>query len=121
MVQEHVNQVLPLAIRVAGQGAKFYEQVLRVLNSGVCGCLLPEIAVGLILLQLHSPALMCDCDCVPLLRGIVCLLDRLNRIASCADSCEEDDMLWPGVKSECIIYILGTSVAIYMYMYIHNI
>ena len=99
MIQEHANQVLPLAVRVARQGSKSYQQALCVLTSGVCGCLLPEIAVGLILLQLHSPALMCDCDCIPLLRGMVSSLDRLNKLAPNASKCEEDDMLWPDIKS----------------------
>ena len=99
MVQEHANQVLPLAVRVASQGSKCYQHVVRVLTSGVCGCLLPEIAVGLILLQLHSPALMCDCDCIPLLRGLVGALDRLNSLSPATGKCEENDMLWSEVKS----------------------
>ena len=100
MVQEHANQVLPLAVRVASQGSKSYQQALCVLTSGVCGCLLPEIAVGLIVLQLQSPRLMCDCDCIPLLRGLVDSLDRLNKLAPSAMKREEEDLLWPDSKSK---------------------
>lgn len=104
MVQEHASQVLPFAVRVASQGVKFYQQALCMLTSGVCGCLLPEIAVSLILLQLHSPSLMCDSDCVPLLRGLESLLDRLNRLSPRSNKWEDEDMLWSEVKSESIKY-----------------
>ena len=102
MVQEHASQVLPVAVRVASSGTKSYNQVSYVLMSGVCGYLLPEIVVGLVLLQLQSPQLMCDCDCVPLLRGLVGALDRLNRLAPASLKEEEEDLAWPGVKSKSL-------------------
>ena len=61
-----------------------------------------ELAMGLVLLQLQTPMLLVECDCVPMLGELVELLNRFNQLAPGASKEDEEDMSWPEVKSMCI-------------------
>lgn len=102
MVQEYSNQVLHIAIRVGFMGSRFFALALSALSEGMFGALLPELVVGLVLLQLKAPLLMSESDCVPLLSGLLDLLDKFNRLAPDSLKLDEEDMAWPDVKSMSI-------------------
>ena len=76
MLHEHTTQVLPLASHVASFSIKHFSLVAKVVQEGPTGTLLPELAVGLVLLQLRMPLQMAESDCVPLVGELVEHLDR---------------------------------------------
>ena len=99
MVQEYSNQVLHSAIRVGSLGPRYFILASAALFKGMFGALLPELAVGLVLLQLKAPLLISESDCVPLLSGLLDLLDKFNRLSPNCTKLDEEDMAWPDVKS----------------------
>ena len=76
MLHEHATQVLPLASHVASFSIKHFSLVAKVIQEGPTGTLLPELAVGLVLLQLRMPLQMAESDCAPLVGELVEHLDR---------------------------------------------
>lgn len=76
MLHEHTTQVLPLASHVASFSIKHFSLVAKVVQEGPTGALLPELAVGLVLLQLRMPLQMAESDCAPLVGELVEHLDR---------------------------------------------
>ena len=82
MLHEHATQVLPLASHIASFSSKHFSLVARVIQDGPTGALLPELAVGLVLLQLRIPLQMVESNCVPLVGELV---DHLDRLASLRD------------------------------------
>ncbi|XP_019851476.1 PREDICTED: E3 ubiquitin-protein ligase HERC2-like [Amphimedon queenslandica] len=99
MVQEYSNQVLHSAIRVGSLGPRYFILASSALSKGMFGALLPELAVGLVLLQLKAPLLISESDCVPLLSGLLDLLDKFNRLSPNCTKLDEEDMAWPDVKN----------------------
>ena len=74
------------------------------------GTVLPELAVGLVLLQLKLPLLMLRVACLPqLLSVLVDHLDKVNRSALGAHREDEEDLSWPGVKSMLCAVSMGRS------------
>ena len=69
-------------------------------QAGPTGTLLPELAVGMVLLQLRAPLLIIESGCVPLLGELVETLDCLNRLAPGAHKEDQEDLAWPGVKGQ---------------------
>lgn len=100
MLQEYSVQLLPIAIRVGLLGPKYYHLVSDALTLGMFGALLPELTVGLILLQLEAPLLLSESECIPLLNGLLELLDKFNRLSLDCLKTDENDMAFSGVKSE---------------------
>lgn len=115
MVQEHSNQVLPIAIRVGSMGPNSYNQAANTLAAGMFGTLLPELSVGLVLLQLQTPLLIADCDCIPLLSGLLELLDKFNRLAPDCLNIDQDDIAWPKVKSMYMYCTCSRSMCMYFW------
>ncbi len=66
------------------------------------GTLLPEVATGLVLLQLRAPLLLIHNCCAPLVGELVAQLDRFNRLAPGAHGEDEDDLAWPRGTSELV-------------------
>ena len=99
MVQEYSIQVLPIAIRAGSMGPKYYNEVYDVLTAGIFGALLPELVIGLVLLQLEAPLILSESDCIPLLNGLLELLDKFNRLSGNCLKCDESNMAFSGVKS----------------------
>ena len=77
MLHEHATQVLPLASHISSFSSKHFSLVAKVIQEGPTGALLPELAVGLVLLQLRMPLQMVESNCVPLVGELVDHLDRL--------------------------------------------
>ena len=100
MLHEHVTKVIPTALLLAQVSRDHFSLVATSLQKGPSGVLLPELAVGLVLLQLRMPLLLQDSKCVPLLGELVTQLDGFNRQGPGAGVEDEDDLAWPGVRSE---------------------
>lgn len=100
MLHEHLLQILPLASQAASLGPLQFRQTAKILKDGPSGVLLPELAIGLVLLQLRLPLQLVESDCIPLVGELVERLDRFNRLAPGAHMEDEGDLAWSDVKSK---------------------
>ena len=100
MLHEHLLQILPLASQAAALGPVQFRQTAKILQDGPSGILLPELAIGLVLLQLRLPLQLVESDCIPLVGELVERLDQFNRLAPGAHVEDEDDLAWSDVKSK---------------------
>ena len=100
MLHEHLTHVLPLASQAAALGPAQFRQAAKILQDGPSGVLLPELAIGLVLLQLRLPLRLVESDCIPLVGELVDRLDQFNRLAPGAHMEDEDDLAWSDVKSK---------------------
>ena len=100
MLHEHLTHVLPLASQAAALGPAQFRQAAKILQDGPSGVLLPELAIGLVLLQLRLPLQLVESDCIPLVGELVDCLDQFNRLAPGAHMEDEDDLAWSDVKSK---------------------
>ena len=116
MLHEHLAHVLPLASQAAALGPTQFKQTAKILQDGPSGVLLPELAIGLVLLQLRLPLRLVESDCIPLVGELVDRLDQFNRLAPGAHMEDEDDLAWSDVKSESRRFFL-TNVAFFC---LHN-
>ena len=108
MLHEHLVHILPLASQAAALGPSQFKQTAKILQDGPSGVLLPELAVGLVLLQLKLPLHLVESDCIPLVGELVERLDQFNRLAPGSHMEDEDDLAWSDVKSKFV------STSIYM-------
>ena len=102
MLHEHLLHILPLASQAAALGPVQFRQTAKILQDGPSGILLPELAIGLVLLQMRLPLQLVETDCIPLVGELVERLDQFNRLAPGAHVEDEDDLAWSDVKSELI-------------------
>ena len=58
MLHEHIGQIMPTALHVAQISRAHFARVGTVLLRGPTGVILPEISLGLVLLQLRMPLLL---------------------------------------------------------------
>ena len=101
LLLDHGIQVLPEAAKAASLSSRHFSLVATVLQKDPLGAVLPELAVGLVLLHLKLPLLMQRIASLPqLLSGMVDHLDKVNRCALGAQKEDEEDLSWPGVKSK---------------------
>ena len=100
MLHEHLTHVLPSASQAAALGPTQFRQAAKILQDGPSGVLLPELAIGLVLLQLRLPLRLVESDCIPLVGELVDRLDQFNRLAPGAHMEDEDDLAWSDVKSK---------------------
>lgn len=100
MLHEHLVQILPLASQAASLGPDQFRQTTKILQDGPSGVLLPELAIGLVLLQLRLPLQLVESDCIPLVGELIERLDQFNRLAPGAHMEDEEDLAWSDVKSE---------------------
>lgn len=113
MLKHHTTQVLSMAAKVGAISSSHFHLASTALMGGASGALLPELAVGLVLLQFQAPLLLADSDCVSLISSLVQPLDKFNQTAPGAIKEDQEDLAWPGVKSECclLLYTVCSSVA----------
>ncbi|XP_077868707.1 E3 ubiquitin-protein ligase HERC2-like [Saccoglossus kowalevskii] len=98
----HVSDVLSVAASLANSSAKHFAAVAHVIESDISGVLLPELVVCMVLLQVHSSAIMQSCQAVPMLGSLLELLDRFNKLAPGLDKEDSEDLAWPGVIAKNI-------------------
>ncbi len=94
MLHKHATLVLTLATQVASISPLHFSSSLAVLQSGPCGLVIPELAVGMVLLLLRVPLPLMESDCVPLLGQLVEILDVFNRLAPEAQEENTEDLAW---------------------------
>ena len=58
MLHEHVGHIMPTALHMAQISREHFARVGAVLLRGPMGVILPEISLGLVLLQLRMPLLL---------------------------------------------------------------
>ena len=112
MLHAHVSQLLPLATTVATTSPAHFSRVAALLQEGPTGSLLPELAVGMVLLQLRVPLPLVESDCVPLVGELVAHLDQFNRLPPGALGEDEDDLAWPDRKRQYIYLCLFSLLVI---------
>lgn len=78
----------------------------------ITGALLPEMVTCMVLLQLHTPAVLQSCKAISVLEGLLDILDKFNRLAPGLDREDKEDLAWPGVWSKsasiCHCYSLSS-------------
>ena len=92
----HVLEVLPAAIAIGTASQRHYLLASLVLEQDLVGVLLPELVVGLLLLQIENPTIFNRTEVIP---GLTCLLeslDSLNVIAPGHEREETEELVWPG-------------------------
>ncbi len=94
MLHKHATLSLSLATQVASISLLHFSSALAILQSGPCGQVIPELAVGMVLLLLRVPLQLTESDCIPMLGQLVEMMDVFNRLAP--EACQEDreDLSW---------------------------
>ena len=126
MLHEHVGHIMPTALHMAQISQDHFVRVGNILQKGPMGVILPEISLGLVLLQLRMPSLLQvhvqsyvpitkldgpnlmlfnllviqDSRCVSLVGDLVRQLDGFNQLRPRAAEEDEEDMAWPGIRSK---------------------
>ena len=91
----HVCEVLPVACTVASNGPRHFMAAAHALEEELAGVLLPELLVAMVLLQTYMSSTTSLSQTVPLLGGLLELLDRFNRLAPGLQKEDEEDLAWP--------------------------
>lgn len=101
MLHHHVTQVLPMATQLVSLNPALFKAVSQALCAeGLLRNLLPELAVGMVVLILKVQHDLVQSKCVPLLGELVKVLDDYNRLSPSVDEDEETDLAWPDAQSE---------------------
>ena len=77
--------------------------VSQVLKEGPVEALLPELSVGVVLLQLRVPMKLVENRCVPLLGELVKCLDDFNRLGPGVQKEDKQDLDWPDTYSKSFV------------------
>jgi len=62
------------------------------------GLLLPELVLGLMLLQIKAAPVMVTTKCIQLLGKLTILLDQFNRLAPGIHAMDVEDLAWPSMS-----------------------
>ena len=112
IIQAHVMQALSLACDVATADACHFSRISSTLEQGilgmllvyfhgsyssscVAGLLLPELVLGLMLLQIKAAPVMVTTKCIQLLAKLTILLDQFNRLSPGVHAMDVEDLAWP--------------------------
>ncbi len=98
MLHKHATLSLTLATQVASISSLHFSSSLAILQSGPCGQVIPELAVGMVLLLLRVPLQLTESGCVPLLGQLVEVMDLFNRLAPEAHLEDREDLAWAESK-----------------------
>ena len=92
----HVGEVLPVASSVAANDPRYFVACSQLIQSELSGVLLPELLVSMVLMQTTLPSVMGVAQAVPLMSGLLEMLDKFNRLAPGMQKEDEEDLAWPG-------------------------
>jgi len=67
-------------------------------SSCVLGLLLPELVLGLMLLQIKAAPVMVTTKCIQLLEKLTILLDQFNRLSPGVHAMDIEDLAWPSMS-----------------------
>merc|ERR1712226_1167250 len=93
----HVADVIQVATSLAMTSTKHFSHVSRVLRKDITGVLLPEMITCMILLHVKNPAVIYASMSVPVVEGLLDMLNMYNRMAPGLDRDDHEDLAWPGV------------------------
>ncbi len=99
MLHHYVIQVLTLASQLLSLNHRHFGVITQILKEGPVETLLPELSVGLVLLQFRLPLKLVESNCVPLVGELVKYLDDFNRLAPGLDEEDKQDLSWPDTHS----------------------
>lgn len=100
MLHDHITQVLLEASQLVSRHPQLFRAYSKVLKAGLVEVLLPELSVGLVLLQLRLPMKMVESKCLELMGELMEVLDKFNRLAPSAIEEDSADLAWPDAHSE---------------------
>ena len=92
----HVLEVLPAATALGTASQRHYQVACMVLERDLVGVLLPELVVGLLLLQIENPTIFFRTQVIPGLTCLLEVLDSLNVLAPGQEREETEELVWPG-------------------------
>ncbi|XP_068720941.1 E3 ubiquitin-protein ligase HERC2-like [Montipora capricornis] len=92
----HVGEILPVASSFASNGPRHFVLSSQIIQRELTGVLLPEFLSAMVLLQTCMPMVMDSFRTVPLIGGLLDLLDKFNRLAPGVQKDDEEDLAWPG-------------------------
>ena len=96
LVCAHVGEILPVASSLASNGPRHFVVSSQIIQRELTGVLLPEFLSAMVLLQTCMPSVMDSSRTVPLISGLLDLLDKFNRLAPGVQKEDEEDLAWPG-------------------------
>ena len=97
LLTNHVQEIMPLAISLAKQGANECYQACQILQKDVIGLLIPELIMSLTLFHMENDQLLINENLNQLITWVH-YLDQLNRLCPGYDKEDGDDMSWPKDK-----------------------
>ena len=68
----------------------------QIIQKEFTGVLLPELLVAVVLLQTCLSSVMDTVQIVPMLGGLLDMLDKFNKLAPGVQKEDEEDLTWPG-------------------------
>ena len=92
----HAGEILPVASSLASNGPRHFVVSSQIIQRELTGVLLPEFLTAMVLLQTCMPSVMDSSRTVPLISGLLDLLDKFNRLAPGVQKEDEEDLAWPG-------------------------
>ena len=92
----HVGEILPVASSLASNGPRHFVVSSQIIQREFTGVLLPEFLSAMVLLQTCMPSVMDSSRTVPLISGLLDLLDKFNTLAPGVQKEDEEDLAWPG-------------------------
>ena len=92
----HAGEILPVASSLASNGPRHFVVSSQIIQRELTGVLLPEFLTAMVLLQTCMPSIMDSSRTVPLISGLLDLLDKFNRLAPGVQKEDEEDLAWPG-------------------------
>jgi E3 ubiquitin-protein ligase HERC2 len=92
----HVGDVLPVASTVAANGPRYFVASAQVIQREYTGVFLPELLASVVLLHTSLPAVLDAAQIVPVLGGLLDMLDKFNKLAPGVNKEDEEDLAWPG-------------------------
>ena len=96
LVCTHAGEILPVASTLASNGPRHFVVSSQIIQRELTGILLPEFLTAVVLLQTCMPSVMDSSRTVPLVSGLLDLLDKFNRLAPGVQKEDEEDLAWPG-------------------------
>lgn len=92
----HIGEVLPSASTLATNGPRYFVATSQIIQREYTGVLLPELLVSVVLLHTCLPAALGVAQAIPVLAGLLDMLDKFNQLAPGMKKEDEEDLAWPG-------------------------
>ena len=91
----HVGEILAVGSSLASNGPRHFVVSSQIIQREPTGFLLPEFLSSMVLLQTCMPMVIGLSQTVPIISGLLDLLDKFNRLAPGVQKEDEEDLAWP--------------------------